>query len=108
MGASPWSNPYDVVRDKNGEAWTGSMSNDRVARLDPKTGTTVEYLLPRYTNIRRVFVDDKTSPGDVLGRQQPRRVGDQARAAGLSGRPRQFTRGRRISPVAFYRRLSCL
>ncbi len=59
---SPWSNPYDVVRDKNGEAWTGSMSNDRVARLDPKSGTFVEYLLPRYTNIRRVFVDDKTSP----------------------------------------------
>ena len=43
---------------KNGEVWTGSMLNDRVARLDPKTDQIVEYLLPRSTNIRRVFVDD--------------------------------------------------
>jgi streptogramin lyase len=59
---SPWSNPYDVVLDKSGDAWTGSMSNDRVTRLDPRTGAFVEYLLPRPTNIRRVFVDDRTSP----------------------------------------------
>jgi virginiamycin B lyase len=56
---TPWSNPYDVAVDKRGEIWTGSMLNDRVARLDPKTGQFVEYLLPRSTNIRRVFVDDK-------------------------------------------------
>jgi len=31
---------YDVVTDKNGEAWTGSMLSDRVSRLDPKTGTS--------------------------------------------------------------------
>jgi virginiamycin B lyase len=36
--------------------------SDRVARLNPKTGRFVEYLLPRETNIRRVFVDDSTSP----------------------------------------------
>jgi len=35
------------------------MLNDQVARLDTKTGEFVEYLLPRTTNIRRVFVDDK-------------------------------------------------
>ena len=57
-----WTAPYDVVLDKNGEAWTGSMSTDRVVRLDPATGSTVEYLLPRETNIRRVFVDNSTSP----------------------------------------------
>jgi virginiamycin B lyase len=57
-----WTAPYDVVLDKNGEAWTGSMSTDRVVRLDPATGATVEYLLPRETNIRRVFVDNSTSP----------------------------------------------
>jgi streptogramin lyase len=34
------------------------MLNDRVARLDPKTDQIVEYLLPRTTNIRRVFVDE--------------------------------------------------
>jgi streptogramin lyase len=59
---SPWSAPYDVAVDKNGEAWTGSMLNDRVDRLDPKTGQVVEYLLPRETNIRRVFVDSSTTP----------------------------------------------
>ena len=55
---TPWSGPYDVALDKSGEAWTGSMLNDRIARLDPKTGQFVEYLLPRFTNIRRVFVEN--------------------------------------------------
>jgi streptogramin lyase len=55
---TPWSAPYDVVFTKREEAWTGSMLNDQVARLDTKTGEVVEYLLPRTTNIRRVFVDD--------------------------------------------------
>jgi len=59
---TPWSAPYDVAVDKNGEAWTGSMMTDRVSRLDPKTGQVVDYLLPRSTNIRRVFVDDSTTP----------------------------------------------
>ena len=53
---------YDVVADKNGEAWTGSMMSDRVSRLDPKTGAFVEYQLPKTTNIRRVFVDNSTTP----------------------------------------------
>jgi virginiamycin B lyase len=59
---TPWAQPYDVVVDKNGEAWTGSMMSDRVSRLDPKSGQYVEYQLPRTTNIRRVFVDNSTSP----------------------------------------------
>jgi streptogramin lyase len=57
-----WAAPYDVTVDKNGEAWTGSMMNDHVTRLDPKTGGFVDYLLPRETNIRRVFVDNTTTP----------------------------------------------
>ena len=48
--------------DKNEEAWTGSMINDRILRLNTKTGEFVEYLLPRTTNIRRVFVDNSTTP----------------------------------------------
>jgi len=52
-----WASPYDVTIDKNGEVWTGSMLNDLVSRLNPETGKFVEYLLPRETNIRRVFVD---------------------------------------------------
>jgi virginiamycin B lyase len=59
---TPWAQPYDVVLDKNGEAWTGSMMSDRVSRLDPKTGQFVEYQLPKTTNIRRVFVDNSTTP----------------------------------------------
>ena len=38
------------------------MLNDRVLRLDTKTGVFTEYLLPRQTNIRRVFVDNSTTP----------------------------------------------
>ena len=59
---TPWSNPYDVMLDKNENAWTGSMINDRVVRLDTKTGQFTEYLLPKTTNIRRVFVDNNTTP----------------------------------------------
>jgi streptogramin lyase len=59
---TPWSGPYDVSLDKNGEAWTGSMLSDRVTRLNTANGQFVEYLLPRSTNIRRVFVDNSTSP----------------------------------------------
>jgi hypothetical protein len=38
------------------------MSGDRVLRMDTKTGASVEYLLPRPTNVRRVFVDNSTTP----------------------------------------------
>jgi len=59
---TPWFAPYDVALDGNGEAWTGSMLSDRILRLDPKTGQFTEYLLPKSTNIRRVFVDSSTTP----------------------------------------------
>jgi streptogramin lyase len=54
--------PYDVMPDKNGELWTAGMSTDRVVRLDPKSGQATEYQLPRNTNVRRVFVDNSTTP----------------------------------------------
>ena len=38
------------------------MASDRVLRFDPLSGQSVEYLLPRSTNIRRVFVDNSTNP----------------------------------------------
>src|SRR5256884_3085037 len=60
---TPWSAPYDAMAGRNGEAWTGSMLTDRVSRLDIKSGQYTEYQLPRPTNIRRVFVDDRTTPG---------------------------------------------
>lgn len=54
--------PYDAVLDKNGELWSGGMNSDQVLRVDPRTGQTIAYLLPRETNIRRVFVDNTTTP----------------------------------------------
>ena len=59
---TPFFNPYDVILDKNEEAWAGGMASDRVARVNTKTGETIEYLLPRSTNIRRVYVDNSTNP----------------------------------------------
>lgn len=57
---TPYSFPYDAHVDRNGDLWSGNMSNDRVLRLRPDTGETVEYPLPRSTNIRRVFIDNTT------------------------------------------------
>jgi streptogramin lyase len=57
-----WSAPYDAFRARDGEVWSASQTDDRVLRLDPRTGAATEYLLPRETNIRRVFVDDRTNP----------------------------------------------
>jgi virginiamycin B lyase len=60
--APRWSSPYDVITDRNEEAWTGSMLSDQVTRLNTRTGESINYLLPRNTNIRRVFVDSSTTP----------------------------------------------
>jgi streptogramin lyase len=59
---TPWTGPYDAVLDKNGDAWTDGMFSDRVVRVNTTTGEAVEYLLPRSTNMRRVFVDNSTTP----------------------------------------------
>ncbi len=50
--------PYDASLDKTGHIWTGGMNADRVDRIDLKTGAVNQYQLPRYTNIRRIFVDN--------------------------------------------------
>ena len=55
-----FTQPYDVIWDKNGDLWTGGMTTDRVVRLDPKTGQGIEYPLARDTNMRHMFVDDAT------------------------------------------------
>ena len=59
---TPGTWPYDVTSDKDGNVWSGGEFTDRILRLDPKTGQFVEYLLPRATNVRRVFVDNRTTP----------------------------------------------
>jgi streptogramin lyase len=62
VAPTPESWPYDVTADTHGDVWAGGEYSDRVMRLDPKTGAITEYLLPRFTNIRRVFVDSSTTP----------------------------------------------
>jgi virginiamycin B lyase len=62
VAPTPESWPYDVTADAHGEVWGGGEYSDRVMRLDPKTGSITEYLLPRFTNVRRVFVDNATTP----------------------------------------------
>ena len=57
---TPWTNVYDAISDKAGFAWAGGMNNDRIVRVNTKTGETTEYLLPRWTNVRRVNVDNST------------------------------------------------
>jgi virginiamycin B lyase len=59
---TPGAWPYDVTADRNGDAWVGGEYNDRIIRLNPTTGQMIEYLLPRQTNVRRVFVDNRTTP----------------------------------------------
>jgi virginiamycin B lyase len=54
--------PYRANFDRNGEIWASTMSTDRVVRLDPTTGHTVQYLMPSDTNMRTVFVDNSTTP----------------------------------------------
>ena len=57
---TPYMAPYDVVKDKNGELWSGGMNTDRVLRTNLTSGENIEYLLPKPTNVRRVFIDDTT------------------------------------------------
>jgi streptogramin lyase len=58
----PRTYPYRANVDRNGEIWASTMHTDRVVRLDPKTGTAVQYLMPSDTNMRTVFVDSSTTP----------------------------------------------
>ena len=38
---------------------------EEFARLNTKSGQYTEYMLPRPTNIRRVYVDDSKNPGTL-------------------------------------------
>lgn len=63
---TPWSGPYDVVVDKNGEVWAGGEYADNVYRLNPATGQVTTYPLPTLEmNIQRVDVDNATNPVSV-------------------------------------------
>ncbi len=55
---TPYSAPYDAIKDRNNYVWTGSMTTDKIARLNLENNQFIEYLLPKSTNVRRVFVQD--------------------------------------------------
>jgi virginiamycin B lyase len=56
------THPYRANFDRNGEIWASTMHTDRVVRLDPKSGSAVQYLMPSDTNMRTVFIDNSTTP----------------------------------------------
>lgn len=63
---TPWSGLYPVTLDRNGEAWSGGMSTDRVYRLNPKTGEWTEYLLPTWAGeVRHIDADNSTTPPSI-------------------------------------------
>ena len=49
-----------VHRDLRGHR--GGMATDHVVRFNPKTGQNVEYMMPKDTNMRTVFIDNSTNP----------------------------------------------
>ena len=53
------ANPYNTVVDKNHMVWTNLMSDDAVAKLDPKTEQWTIYKLPSIgAELRHIAVDD--------------------------------------------------
>jgi streptogramin lyase len=56
-----WYGPYREALDRNGDLWAGTENADRVIRIDTKTGQEIEYLMPKETNMRNVFVDNSTT-----------------------------------------------
>jgi streptogramin lyase len=59
----PWFQPYIAENDDAGYTWTGSISADRVARLNEATGEWTMYLLPKETNLRHIHVQRSASGG---------------------------------------------
>src|SRR5258707_792452 len=62
---TPWSAPYDAVAGRNGEAGAGSLVAPRGLRPGIPGGPETQYMLPRPTNIRRVYMDDSKRPGTL-------------------------------------------
>ena len=64
---TPWSGPYDVVVDKNGEVWASGEFTDNLFRLNPATGEVTTYPVSSglYMQVQRVDVDNSTNPVTV-------------------------------------------
>ena len=59
----PWFQPYIAENDDAGYTWAGSISADRVARMNEKTGEWSIYLLPHETNLRHIHVQRSGNGG---------------------------------------------
>ena len=69
----PYTFPYRAKADASGDIWTGGMSTDRIVRYNPKTGKTLEYLMPGRRQCPQRGPRQLDEASDVLDRQQPRR-----------------------------------
>ena len=60
----PYSLPYGIGVDKNGEAWAAGQGADDLYRLNPATGQVTTYPKGRlmYGQSRHLFVDNSTTP----------------------------------------------
>jgi len=59
--------PYGIVVDKSGHAWSGGTPTDFVTRLDPSTGEMVRYLLPTVNaSVQRADANNFTNPPSML------------------------------------------
>jgi virginiamycin B lyase len=61
----PWFQPYIGENDDAGYTWIGSISADRVARMNEATGEWNMYLLPRETNLRHIHVQRAANAGGL-------------------------------------------
>jgi len=60
------SNPYYTVVDREHMVWTDLATDDRVAKLDPRTKQWTIFVLPSLgTDTRNIAVDDSRSPVEV-------------------------------------------
>ena len=64
---NPYSLPYGIGVDKNGEAWAAGQGTNDLYRLNPATGQVTAY--PKgtmmYSQTRQLFVDNSTTPVTV-------------------------------------------
>jgi streptogramin lyase len=64
---NPYSLPYGIGVDKNGEAWAAGQGTNELYRLNPATGQVTAY--PKgtvmYGQTRQLFVDSSTTPVTV-------------------------------------------
>jgi len=63
----PYSLPYGIGVDKNGEAWAAGQGGNELYRLNPTTGEVTAY--PKgtvmYGQTRQLYVDNRTNPVTV-------------------------------------------